>query len=354
MGSRNEARGEILAATEKFVESMNDPTALVHYGTKGMKWGVWNDDTKRKYGIGSMKNAAGDVKSKLASAVSSATAKISANRTAKRQARIERSTAKRQQKAILKAQRKELGMKKKDFDKLRETTLKSHDPRVIAKGMHTLTDDELKTKIKRLQEEDKIAKMASNQQKQHYEALGKKYEALSKNPLVEVGKGAVSSFVNSAVSELGVNLVIKQLAKPVMEQQIKQYAKAAQAQNQKRQEAQVARQMSPYINAAKKQNADYTSTYRSGMIKGYKMKQKPNTSDVSAGKRVVNQYNKDHRNDRSTSVRGYGAKQTPQTANIKAGKKVVDDYRGRVVKGGEYEIPVEIKKQRLSLPAGRG
>ena len=28
-----------------------DSGYLVHYGTKGMKWGVWNDETKRKYGL---------------------------------------------------------------------------------------------------------------------------------------------------------------------------------------------------------------------------------------------------------------------------------------------------------------
>ena len=28
-----------------------DKSYLAHYGTKGMKWGVWNDETKRKYGL---------------------------------------------------------------------------------------------------------------------------------------------------------------------------------------------------------------------------------------------------------------------------------------------------------------
>ncbi len=32
---------------------------LAHHGTKGMKWGVWNDETKRKYGVLSKSVAGG-------------------------------------------------------------------------------------------------------------------------------------------------------------------------------------------------------------------------------------------------------------------------------------------------------
>lgn len=229
MSNVNATKLEIVAAAHNFAESMSDQNAVGHSGVKGMKWGVWNDETKRKYGLGAKTKAKFTGGTDAAkSLLSRAASKINAKVSAKKSAIASSVEAKRQKKAELKAQRKELGMSRKDFDKLRETTLKSHDPRVIAKGMHTLTDDELKSKIKRLQEEDKIAKMATTREKSRHEINKTRNEALNANPIISIGKDVASGFLKDSVKELGFNTIVKKGVQPPLEQRVTYAADQAQ------------------------------------------------------------------------------------------------------------------------------
>lgn len=192
-----------------------DLDSLEHYGVKGMKWGVWNDETKAKYN-GGMGRASNAMKAKLsqagsavgsgAKAVKRFTGKSMASAKAQVATMAGNSKAKREAKKAEKKdiaeQRKELGMTRVEYNKLRDKTLKSHDPQVIAKGMHTLTDTELKEKISRLNEEDKIVKMANERASRAAEVSKKRNEALDANPLVKVGKTVALKYANGKIDQL--------------------------------------------------------------------------------------------------------------------------------------------------------
>lgn len=181
---------------------------LEHYGVKGMKWGVWNSETQRKYsgGLGRASNA---MKSKMSSAAGNVARgakgmtrfvgnKVSAKAKSAAAARATRKANKRQAEET----RKELGMSKKKYNQLRERTLKSHDPSVVAKGMHTLTDSELNEKINRLQREEIISKMGTSQQTRIANERKAKYEAFNSNILVKAGKQYADKYVEGKINQL--------------------------------------------------------------------------------------------------------------------------------------------------------
>lgn len=171
-------------------------TTLSHHGTKGMKWGVWNAETRAKY-LGTkvaatakkIKTASGNLTKAAKKELSSKASEIQKTRQAKKEHQKE-----------LDEQRKVLGMSKSQYDKLRDTTLKSHDPRIVEKGMHTLTDEELNQKIKRLQNEEIVSKMATSKETRRQAEAKARNEALSKNPLVQLGSDIVKTNVNKYMS----------------------------------------------------------------------------------------------------------------------------------------------------------
>lgn len=192
---------------------------LEHYGVKGMKWGVWNSETQRKYS-GGLGRASNVMKSKMSSAagnvargakgmtrfvgnkVSTKAKSAAAARATRIANKKEAAAARKANKKEAEAVRKELGMSKKKYDQLREKTLKAHDPRVVAKGMHTLTDAELNQKLDRLQREEKINKMATKLDENQAEARKKKYEAFNSNILVKAGKQYADKYVEGKINQL--------------------------------------------------------------------------------------------------------------------------------------------------------
>lgn len=258
-------RAEIVAAAYNFAESMREANDVSHSGVKGMKWGVWNDETKRKYGIGVRTKAKFTGGTEAAKTLLSRTAaKMNARAETRKAARASAKAAKQQLKAELKAQRKELGMTRKEFDKLRDTTLKSHDPKVIAKGMHTLTDSELKEKIRRLQEEDKITKLSYSKQQQEYATKSARNKALSSNPFVSVGQEVAKGFLTDTVKSLGYDTVVQKGLQPVLERKVERWAKEAKRRDWKAEQDDVTNEMAPYVqkarNARKAQEAEQRRT----------------------------------------------------------------------------------------------
>jgi hypothetical protein len=173
---------------------VEDELGLEHHGTKGMKWGVWNAETRARY-VGmprragkalqvSLKSAGASV-AKGASAIKNKTsAKVSEQRASRKQAKAE----KKERKKEIAEQRKELGMTRVEYDRLRERTLKSHDPRVVERGMHTLTDSELNAKIDRLRREESISNMAANKTANIQRERKARSEAIKANPIYGLGK----------------------------------------------------------------------------------------------------------------------------------------------------------------------
>lgn len=146
---------------------------LAHYGVLGMKWGVRNAETQRKYAGGSRstkKTVPNRVVATGGRAIRSGTQKL-ANKV-----------------STVRAQRKEVKQLAKDngastrrglreFKKLRTETLRAHDPELVAKGMHTLTDSELTEKIVRLNQEKKIRDLATDKRNSIIETKRKQEEA---------------------------------------------------------------------------------------------------------------------------------------------------------------------------------
>lgn len=134
---------------------------LLHYGRKGMKWGVWNAETAARYagGTGRKLVSKGDDSDGIGSILIKRAANSVSTRLAKRRA--------------VSIRREELGIKsrkaRKAFDKLREETLASTDPEVVAKGMRTLTDSELGEKIARMEKESAVTKLANEQARDRIE-----------------------------------------------------------------------------------------------------------------------------------------------------------------------------------------
>lgn len=117
---------------------------LAHYGVPGMKWGVRNAETLARYA----RDAGGRMRKKMASVAGEAFQNLKVKRANRKEAKRLAKEAGTSRKA------------RREFVKLRKETLRAHDPDKVAKGMHTLTDMELDTKIKRLEAEEKVRKLA--------------------------------------------------------------------------------------------------------------------------------------------------------------------------------------------------
>lgn len=113
--------------------SIDGESELEHYGVKGMRWGVRKD----RY----------------------------ANSSERKQSKWKKKKLREVQKARAKAEaeKKAAEKKKKEDAELHEKLLKTRDPKLLYKNVHKLSDQELKSRLARLENEQKLKKMASQQ-----------------------------------------------------------------------------------------------------------------------------------------------------------------------------------------------
>lgn len=211
-----------------FIEEFKMNDSLMHYGTKGMQWGVHNDETKRKYGElppKTQRRRADSVNPEQAkrhgpdkSLAEKGIELIQAKRQAKKDAKAAKLKAEQDAKnaEAAKQQRdaeiqRKYGVSAEMYDKIRERTLNSHDPAVVAKGMHLLTDSELNDKIQRMEKEAKITNMATEKRTKEAKAARAELERKQETLPYKLGKSAANAIVGQATS-----IVINKTVKPIV------------------------------------------------------------------------------------------------------------------------------------------
>ena len=263
-----------------------DNNSLMHYGVKGMKWGVWNADTRAKYSGGkSRKSTTG---SRVTTAMSKHAAKTlkAAGRAVGRGAKAVGSVLKRggsaaankvtasiKQRRTEKQLAKEQGIrgrKLKQFKEVRKTTLRSHDPAVIAKGMHTLSDEELDKKISRLKQEQQVNDMvkkrrddAADTAKRREEVRKARKERRNTGFVAQVARDTATSTLKVAGSRLVTQVLGEEPLKAAKNRTESAKASAAEASAAKaRAEADKARAEADATRTA----ADYMKSALSGTV----------------------------------------------------------------------------------------
>jgi hypothetical protein len=239
---------------ETVVDLLRDNKILEHYGVKGMKWGVRNAETLRKYAgsmgtkmsavskfanseavrgavrtlqskASSMKARAGASYSKARKAHADRAQAASLMRAEKRQARDQEKAERKLEKKEIRNEkrilRKESGLNPIEYEKLRKKTLKSHNPEVIARGMHVLTDAELNRKIDRLNREEVVSKLAG-------ERVKRRNVAITTNPLYKLGEDAVKDLAKNSLHTLGYDTIVMKGVNPILEQRVKYASRKAE------------------------------------------------------------------------------------------------------------------------------
>lgn len=166
---------------------MSNEDYLAHYGVRGMKWGVWNAETAARYAGRHTKSARGKMKALVKQKKEEHESRVASRRKKRQFDRMTRKTYK---------------LSAKKYNQLRNTTLKSNDPEVVKRGMHLLTDEELNKKIDRLERENKITKLSTEQATRKAAAKKARGEARANTLPYKLTKYAVEKTVDNVNTNL--------------------------------------------------------------------------------------------------------------------------------------------------------
>lgn len=178
---------------------------LEHYGVKGMKWGVRNSDTLRKYS-GPTGNSPRAIVDKIKKNGPHPLASVKNQLIKRAKAAKESNDLATQQVGNRFVNRKQY----KAFMKTRQATLRAHDPDLVAKGMHTLTDSELTAKIARLEQEKKVRDLAEAKSRtETNRAISAENYKKAKNDTKasSIGAKLLTSTYNATVNYAGKQIV---------------------------------------------------------------------------------------------------------------------------------------------------
>lgn len=279
---------------------------LAHHGVKDMHWGIWNDETKRKYGVlgssSSRAKKAGDTSvDAKPDRPESATTKpslvqrgknaIDNKRQQKKEAEAEEARKAAEAEALQKAKaaeeaeiQRKYGMSKQDYEALREKTLNSHDPRVIAKGMHVLTDDELVGKINRLEKEQQVKSLATKSAQEAASQKKADFEKRQQSLAYKIGSDAAKSVANAAVNtaiQKGVNPLVSAVSGSLA----KSGTKALDSL--KKRVGESAKPVSQSVKTAKETVASEAAVVKATAAQAKKPKGSKGSSQQSAGKKAA-------------------------------------------------------------------
>ena len=194
-----------------FEERVKPEEVLEHYGVIGMKWGVHNKETQRKYGElkspGQRQSPGENSKSSTKPQVpesKSITSRVKQRYGAYKELKAQqKADAEAKQKAAEEAAKKKAaedaeiirkyGVTREQHEAIRQATLRSNDPRVVIQGMKHLTDEELDAKIARLEKENKVKGLAVQQRKDAAAAAKAEREARQQTIPYRLGQLAVNS-----------------------------------------------------------------------------------------------------------------------------------------------------------------
>lgn len=183
---------------------------LAHYGVKGMRWGIRNAETMRKYYGGSRRGL--KKASTLAKTGARTTGRIIGSGVRKTGVAISKGVKRAFttidehhdiNKEVNRLRKDSASSRRgrKEFDKVRNRTLRSHNPEIIALGLHTLTDRELDNKINRLEREKKVRDMASAQVQSRYDSAKKREDA------IKARKERKASGITGRIIDAGISTV---------------------------------------------------------------------------------------------------------------------------------------------------
>lgn len=178
---------------------------LEHHGVKGMKWGVRNSDTLRKYS-GPTGNSPRAIVDKIKKNGPHPLASVKNQLIKRAKAAKESNDLATQQVGNRFVNRKQY----KAFMKTRQATLRAHDPDLVAKGMHTLTDSELTAKIARLEQEKKVRDLAEAKSRtETNRAISAENYKKAKNDAKasSIGAKLLTSTYNATVNYAGKQIV---------------------------------------------------------------------------------------------------------------------------------------------------